>query len=270
MISSSKDIRMEIMKATFLPTALLMFPLLGPLFGESIKNEDPGADFQKTVDAAAGLISHLAVPYHLFDEKANKTGGEFDPMSLFSVLQNLSLPEDERLDYVYQFQASAGYPILYVRKSRQKPYANLAEFLKSPHNSSAGRDESFKNILEALVVRDTERGFFEYAVFYFTADNFYLYKWAYTDRRVICSRDAREKIFSDDARIPEDVRSKARDIDLTPRIKLLPDQAEIRLVTFTAWGGFFEERLAVSRAFPHTLLSHDSKNLVAWDCGIVF
>jgi hypothetical protein len=51
---------------------------------------------------------------------------------------------------------------------------------------------------------------------------------------------------------------------------LTAGKAEVKLITFTAWGGFFEETFVISRSFPHALLRHDRKCLVEYNCGIIF
>jgi hypothetical protein len=45
---------------------------------------------------------------------------------------------------------------------------------------------------------------------------------------------------------------------------------EVRRMTFTQWGGFYLETYTLSRSMPHTIQDVREKNLVLYDCGVMF
>ncbi|MCX6035231.1 MAG: hypothetical protein NTV38_09695, partial [Chloroflexi bacterium] len=55
-----------------------------------------------------------------------------------------------------------------------------------------------------------------------------------------------------------------------PSVVVNEQTVEVRLVTFTHWGGFFLESYTLSRAMPHTIQDAQKKNLVPYDCGVMF
>ena len=95
------------------------------------------------------------------------------------------------------------------------------------------------NIVEMLEVMDTGDGYFEYLVFYLMAPDFYLYKWTQLDHEIICHETRLNDKLKNNNQITAAVKTAAKKLNLTPEINLAPDKAEVKIVTFTAHGGFF-------------------------------
>jgi hypothetical protein len=243
---------------------LFLFLLGGQAFGGQTVSIDKGWNEQKTVDAMRALTARLENPLEAFRPNDVRNGMRFDPMSFFTVLKNISLPEGKIIDYVYRMESSAGYPLLYVRNRDQKSYRGRDGYL------GFVREGMMDRLVRDLVVGDQPAGYFEYAVFYLMAPNFYLHKWAKTNLEVVCHEARLREILEDHNQIPMPAIQAAKKLDLAPRIVLSADKVEVRLVTFTAWGGFFAEDFIISRSAPHTLLQHDKKCLVEYNCGILF
>ena len=166
---------------------------------------------------------------------------------------------------------SAGYPVLYIRSKNQKPYHDRGEYNKSPDHANISRDKMMDNIVEMLEVMDTGDGYFEYVEFYLMAPDFYLYKWAQLDHEIICHETRLNDKLKNNNQITAAVKTAAKKLNLTPEINLAPDKAEVKIVTFTAHGGFFfEERFIISRSFPHALLEHTKQFLVEYNSRIIF
>jgi hypothetical protein len=243
---------------------LSFFLLGGQAFAGQTVSIDKGWNEQKTVDAMRALTAKLQNPLEAFRPNMVRNGMRFDPMSFFTVLKNISLPKGKTIDYVYHMELSAGYPLLYVRNRDQKPYRDI--------DNCPGfvREGMMDLLVRELVVSDHKAGYFEYAVFYLMAPNFYLHKWAKTDLEVVCHEARLREILNDHIQIPVPAIQAAEKLDLAPRIVLSADKVEVRLITFSAWGGFFEEDFFISRSSPHVLLQHDKKCLVEYNCGILF
>ena len=261
----------EIMKLFLSLLCCLSFYFPGnPACGSGTELNDQGGNEQKTVDAMQALTAELANPLELFRKNEIRNGMKFDPTSFFTVLKNISLPEGKILDYFYQMEPSSGYPLLYVRSQDQKPYKNREEYEKAQNNRQAGREDILNTVVQMLVVEDSKAGYFEYAVFYLLAPNFYLHKWANTDLKIVCHATGLDEILKNSSKIPATAVAAAKKLELAPQIVLAPDEVKVKLITFSAWGGFFAEDFVVSRSLPHTLLQHSKKCLVEYNCGIKF
>jgi hypothetical protein len=55
-----------------------------------------------------------------------------------------------------------------------------------------------------------------------------------------------------------------------PAVNIGTQSVQVKLVTFTRWGGFFEETYFLSKSPPHTIQDVQEKNLVPYDCGVMF
>jgi hypothetical protein len=164
-------------------------------------------------------------------------------------------------------EPSAGYPVLYVRDRNEKPIKNMEEYAKA-HPGHQSQEDRMKELARMLEVRDSGSGYFEYAVFYLMAPNFYFHKWAGTDKEIVCHEIRLLEIFKTNASIPAAVMGAAKKLELAPQISLTAEKAEVKLITYTAWGGFFQETFVISRLAPHALVRHDEKCLVEYNCGI--
>jgi hypothetical protein len=59
-------------------------------------------------------------------------------------------------------------------------------------------------------------------------------------------------------------------LDVEPSVKFEEETVQVRIVTFTKWGGFFEEVFVISRDLPHRVLEHTTEELVPYECGVMF
>jgi|GEM_PF-6684005 len=241
-----------------------------PACGARTELNEQGGNEQKTVDAMQAFTAELANPLEIFRKNEIRNGMKFDPMSFFTVLKNISLPEGKILDYFYQMEPASGYPLLYVRSQDQKPYKNREEYEKAQNNRQASREDMLNTVMQTLALENCEAGYFEYAVFYILAPNFYLHKWANTDLKIVCHETGLDEILKNNSKIPATAVAAAKKLELSPQIVLDPDEGKVKLITFSAWGGFFAEDFIISRSWPHTLLQHSKKCLVEYNCGIKF
>ncbi|HEY3475491.1 MAG TPA: hypothetical protein VGK56_12835 [Anaerolineales bacterium] len=178
-----------------------------------------------------------SIPEHLLTT-GTKRGDEFDVNQYFNALTHLSMRDGYILDYVYQREELAGYPLLYPRPVDQAPYASTADI---PEN------EEWPDFLEYLEVEDTERGYFEYVVMDIMANQFYLFWQAnYNDTYIVCNRgqvnDIVAQVSSGEFGNAMDAaqQAEARTLrNIVPVVHLAGNTAIVELVTFTKWGGFY-------------------------------
>jgi hypothetical protein len=57
---------------------------------------------------------------------------------------------------------------------------------------------------------------------------------------------------------------------VSPSINIGEQTVEIRFVTFTRWGGFYQETYSLSRSLPHVIQDVQEVNLVPYECGVLF
>ena len=233
----------------------------------------PSPDWQAKLDDLAGLLQDLSIPDHLQEEGARRTGEEFDVNEYFTVLTHLSPEPGYVLDYVYYYDFMGGEPIIYARQEQDEPYATVAEYSEALGESAFG--EARHNYLEHIEIDGSAEGFFEYVVLMIQGGQFYLAWHAnYNDITLVCDPEAVERVIeaANDFGIPPtsgQVREALR-LDLEPQVEFEEDTVRVRVVTFSKWGGFYENTFTISRDFPHRLLDYEGEELVPYDCGVMF
>jgi hypothetical protein len=214
------------------------------------------------------LVGGLEFPADFQTENPVKTGGEFDVMQYFSVLDHLSMQPGYLLDYVYHYDGMGGYPVLYVRPVKQPPFATEADL-------TAGGDST--SYLDYIRTDDTPESYFQFVILALIGNQFYLFWHAnYNDSQIVCDKAGVTKIVSGlngdfGYRISLASWVKAFLLnDFGPFVNIGEQTVEVRLVTFTLWGGFYLETYTLSRLIPHTIRDVQEKNLVPYECGVMF
>ena len=250
-------------KSKFLLVLVLFFSACGPApTGETVSG------CRATVDGMSALTGGLEFPANFQTENPVKTGGEFDVMQYFSVLDRLSMQSGYVLDYVYHYDGMGGYPVLYVRPADQPPYATEADL------AAAGEKTNF---LDYIQTDDTPESYFQFALLALMGNQFYLDWHAnYNDTQPVCDKtDVHDIIASlnGDFGYRISIASRVRAAllrDMDPSVVIGEQTVEVRLVTFTKWGGFYLTTYTLSRSSPHTIQDVQDKNLVPYDCGVMF
>lgn len=223
--------------------------------------------WQDTLKQMAALTRDLAIPDHLLQEDAARTGEEFDVNEYFTVLTHLSPEPGYVLDYVYYHDSLGGEPIIYARREGESPYATALDYREARGDPFG---ESRREYLEHIVVDGTAEGFFELVVLAIQGEQFYLDWHAnYNDLTVLNSREMAEAVIEANGLTAEQ-EGEALQIDFQPRVEFDHGTARVRTVLFTKWGGFFEKVCTISRDFPHQMLECETEELVPYRCGIVF
>jgi hypothetical protein len=252
-------------KTNLLLVIVLLLGACGPASADSMVI----STCQSTLAALSALIGELELPSHFKSENPAKTGGEFDVMQYFSVLDKLSLKPGYVLDYVYHYDQMGGNPLLYARPADQAPYATEADL-------PAGYDRL--GYLDYIQAGDTPDGYFQFVVLAMMGNQFYkLFSINYNDSEIVCEKTDVKRIVSSlntgnfGYRISIVSWIKALLLnDVGPTVNIGVQTVEVRLVTFTLWGGFYLKTYTISRSSPHTILNVDENNLVPYDCGVMF
>jgi len=223
---------------------------------------------QRPIDGLRALTSGLELP----EEGAMKRGTEFDVNAYFDVLDRLSMEPGYVLDYVYLFEGIGGRPVLYARPQERAPFAAY-EDLVAAQGEQAG---AYLSQIQIDTTRDSTDGFVQFVILAIMAEQFYLHWHAfYNDTLPVCSKEAMEEVLATlDGSFglpmsPAD-KARARELAVEPRVSVDETTVRVRLVTFTKWGGFVEERFTIARAFPHEILDVQSSPLLEYNCGVLF
>ncbi len=249
---------------------LLLLFLTGCPSVQPTTTEIPSTSCQATLDGFAALTQGIEIPAHLQEEDAAKTGEEFDVNQYFTVLTHLSVEANYVLDYVYFYDSGDSWPVIYARQKEEEPYANYSAYL-----AENAQGESYNEYLERVETDGSAEGYFEWTVLAIQGGQFYLGWHAnYNDTTALCNHEAVERVIEQanefGVQMTPEQEQMALELDLEPSVEFEGETVQVRIVTFTKWGGFFEEKLVISRDYPHRILEHTIEELVPHDCGVIF
>jgi hypothetical protein len=223
------------------------------------------------VTGMAALTADLGWPDHLMQDNAVKTADDFDVNAYFTVLDHLAVEDGYFLDYVYHYDFMGGYPVLYTMPDDQPPLRSFDAYsasLTSPERAQP-------SYLDHIVIDDTAEGYVQMVVLDVMGAQFYLHWHAgYNDWQVICDGDMLDTLLTSDgdfgSPIPDDVQQQARQLDVTPTVKLDEDVARVEVIGFTKWGGFYRVTFTISRTYPREVYDSGGENLIEYNCGVMF
>jgi len=247
---------------------LLVFVFLLSACGPASDDSGAISTCRATVDSMSALTGGLEFPANFQIANPVKTGGEFDVMQYFSVLDHLSMQAGNVLDYVYHYDGMGGYPVLYVHPDSQPPYTSEPDLPAGSNRTS---------YLDFVQTDDTPEGYFQFVILAMMGSQFYLSWHAnYNDSEIVCEKAGVSDILASlngdfGYRISFTARVRAALLkDVGPSVIFSGQDVVVRLVTFTRWGGFYQETYTLNRSMPHTIQDVQEKNLVPYDCGVMF
>lgn len=187
-------------------------------------------------------------------EKVN-SDKRFNAHDYFSVLKHLSLEPDYILDYQYSDTLTGGEPILFALLEDEE---GAEEDIGISDNNA---------YLRHIQIDGTPEGFFEFVALDVMGEQFYLWGHArYNDWTIICDdADMDKKLDS------ISLSKKAQHgMSVQPSVQFSEDIVRVQFISFTNWGGFYENTYSIRRNFPHTTLNHQRKQMIPYDVGIEF
>ena len=156
-----------------------------------------------------------------------------------------------------------------------------AEYTKATGGREKGAWDTEAPISDKLRLNGSAQSFFEQFVFEELAGQFYL-SWhsKYNDTAIVVTRADVERIIamldgaeSEGFSFTMEQKAAARKIDVSPRVTWVDDQvAEVSVVLFSKWIGFYRSTKQVSRSHPHKRVMGGSGGeiLVEYDCRIMY
>jgi len=232
------------------------------------------------VDGLYDLRKDLGLPEHYMSENPVRQPTDFDPNKYFQVFSHLDMTPGYKLDYLYFSDELGGLPLVYARKSTSLPFQSYTEFLKSYGEEPSG-ERSYGGLqheydyLERIQTDKTPESFFEFTALAFQADQFYLY-WhgLYNDLQILCDntdlQNLNDIMMAFKLEFPQDVKDRMEKIDFSPVVVIGESDITVRMITFTKWGGFFENVYVMDKDNPMQLLDVKFNPIIEYDCGISF
>jgi hypothetical protein len=227
------------------------------------------AAWQAAVDAFRGLPTG-ELPDHLLAQDAALQGDEFDPNDYFRVLQHVTMEPGYVLDFVYRYESLGGQPVLYARRAGEPRFLRLSEYYAA---RGAGPDRF--EWLNHVQADGTPEGYFELVLLRVMGGQFYLWWHAdYFDDVIVAHPDRVDEVLAGMQgfcqEMPAASQRQARRLDFAPRVQLQAQTVEVEVVTFSKWGGFYLETFVLQRDFPHEVRDSGYRELVPFDCGVMF
>lgn len=249
-------------------------------------NALPAVWCQETANKVLNLLPS-EIPQNLTNGDSVKTDLEWNANTYFDVLTHLSMEDGYVLDYVYAFDGSAGSPELYARPEEAVPFKTFDEYGKAlntytrPENDISTvwfvMGEETGLFGNKIKIDDTKEGYYEYTVLQLLGEQFYLFWHSnYNDTRIICDAGELEGLLESigdsgfGEPVDEDFKEQARKIDLQPTVDIGTDTVTVSLVVFSKWGGFTRLSYFMDRNYPRMVTGIESKNLLEYQCGVVF
>jgi hypothetical protein len=232
------------------------------------------------VDEFYNLKKDLELPEYFLSENPFRQALDFNPNDYFQVLPHLNIASGYELDYIYFNDELGGLPLVYARKSNASPFKSYGELLNSFGEEVEGERSYMQlrhkyDFLEQIQIDETPESYFEFVTLAFLGDQFYLF-WhgLYNDSIILC--DAGDMQFVDaemqgfEIEFPQDVKDRIDKIDYSPAVVVEGNEVTVRFVTFTKWGGFFENVYVMDKNDPLHLIDVIFNLLIEYDCGIFF
>lgn len=235
---------------------------------------------RQVIDGLYNLRKDLGLPDHFTSENPFRQSSDFNPNTYFQVFTHLTIASGYTLDYVYFNDELGGLPLVYARKTSSAPFRSYAELLQSfgeevESERSYGQLRHKYDYLEKIQIDKTPESYFEFTVLALQGDQFYLW-WhgLYNDLKVLCDPRDMQYVNADmqdfGIEFPQDVSDRIEEIDFSPLVILGEKDITVRMVTFTKWGGFFENIYVMDKDNPAQLFDVRFNPLVEYDCGINF
>jgi hypothetical protein len=257
-------------------------PTLAPLPTSTVN--DPAAisltsTCRSTIDGLAALTRGLKLPEHFTAGKDLRQLGDFDVNAYFKVLTHLKMAPGYTLDYIYFGDGTGGKPLLYARGINDLPVKNFEDFLKYAETLSEERFYADLNHSYAYIKKiqadQSPESYFQFLALIRLGDQFYLSQHAnYDDLKILCDASDLKTVTQEfeglPITIPPEILERAAKINFQPLALVKGDTITLRYVTFTKWGGFYENVYILNKQNPAEPVEAKLNLLIEYNCGINF
>lgn len=194
------------------------------------------------VDGLYALKKDLGLPEHFLSNNPIRQKEDFDPNQYFEVFTHLEMSSGYTLDYIYFMDEVGRRPLMYSRKIEENPSQTYQE-IRDNYGNTKEPWHSEAHFLNQVQIDKSPESYFEYIVLAMLGNQFYISDKRVLDTKVLCDH-------SDLRYVGDDIKgfeSAVKTIDFTPVVLSNDRTATVRFITFTTWGGFFENILCSTK-----------------------
>lgn len=218
--------------------------------------------------------------------RGDVVSNRFDVNQYFTVLNKLRPDTGYVLDWVYWNRGIGGLPVLYAREASAGPFTSFDKYAARATNvpptevssaSAVGEGLQF-GYVKRLRVEDSPEGYFQLVVLRLLGDRFHMF-WHeyYNETFLVCSKSAWESLLQREKKRgdpydppPPSFIAAADKLDFTPRVQIGKEQTEVKVTTYSPFGGLNLHSFVIARQFPHRILRHTETNLLEHTQEFVF
>jgi len=201
------------------------------------------------VDGLYTMKKDLGLPNHFLSDHPIRQKEDFDPNQYFEVFPHLKMSSGYTLDYIYFMDEVGRKPLLYARKIDEKPFQTYEE-VRDYHGNPDEPWYLSAYFLKQIQIDKSQESYFEYIVLAMLGNQFYISDQRVLDTKVLCDHSDL-RYAGDDITGFENV---VRMIDFRPVVLVNDITTTVRFVTFSTWGGFFENIVIFNKENPMQLL----------------
>lgn len=234
---------------------------------------------------AQGLVDRFVALQPAASAQSTATSNRFDANQYFIVLDKLQSEPGFVLDWVFANRGIGGYPVLYLRKTEETPFADYAAYAGFPANAreppsvTAEDQERLRyGYLDQIRAADSPEGFFQLVVLRLLGDRFSLF-WHeyYNEIALVCSQPGWQAVLRREqqrgepyAPPPAAFIEAAGKLDFSPSIQLTDAQVNVDVTTYCPFRGLERCHFELSRPFPHRILTQSKTTLLSHSQGFLF
>ncbi len=211
----------------------------------------------------------------IIKDEISKTVKEFD-----EELPTLILPEETIKTEGDEKELPSTWSANEIDKLNKKIKKLEGELEKFP------RRKYWQWYLEHIKIDGSKLSYLELLLLKQKGNQFYL-RWhgGYNDTEIVCSKADAIRIIKennieayteDDSGEITDISigrisiAAIKEIDFSPKVISRDETADVSIVTFTKWGGFYRKNFTISKKFPNKITEKENELLIKYDCGIFF
>jgi hypothetical protein len=244
------------------------------------KSIDLSNHCRNIIDKMTALKKKLSLPDHFLSGEQYRLWADYNPNKYFNFLSHISMEKGYTLDYVYYLDDIGGKPVNYARRIDQPQYKTYIEYIGSL-GVEVPDERSYMQLIHALdylkevIIDKTPESYLDFVTLALQGGQYYLY-WhgLYSDIQILCDLSDTPGIISRISGITENLTQEFIDsitlIDYSPLLVIDESSVTIRFVTFSQWGGFFENIYTMEKGNPNHILDMKFYPILKYDSGISF
>ena len=230
------------------------------------------------------LFKDLEIPETLYSQQPVRSDEDFDVSQYLDILDHLTMKPGYTLDFVYFSDELGSKPLVYARETSQPSFSTYEEYLEyiddpDIYERSYSTLKHAYDFVDYIDVDQTPESYLQFIILTVMKDQFYQ-SWhaLYNDYIFLCDSSDLEKVSSEinnfgiESALENypNLLNDAKQLELSPIVRIDDETVTIRFVLFTKWGGFIEVYYVIDKDNPGMVLDGGDTQLLEFDCGVAF